>query len=402
MVENKSNRVVITGMGIIGPTGHSEGKYWENILAGKNGISDISIEHLSKCYSKKYGLINQDELSELENKYLSQKEKLLTKSTKLLLITSIMAAENANISFNSFEDKMNAGVLFGSACFDLLDKNEENPNNTKTRYTAASDVAKHFNIHGETMMNVNACSAGNYAIGSAASLIKSNRLETAIVGGVDIMDEIPYVVFIRLKALSRDNVKPFDKSRRGTILSEGSGVLILESLEHALNRNAVIYGEILGYGMSNDAFNIVAPNPSASGIINAMEQALDDAHIKPSDIDVIAVHGTGTNANDSAENRAISEVFGNHSKKISATSIKSMLGHQLGAASAVSAATCIMMLQEQTVPPTINVTDEDDICFRLVKDIPEKRNINIIMNNAYAFGGSNCCIILRRWDKNNE
>lgn len=395
MSKNNCRRVVVTGFASVGPNGYSD-KGWENLLSGGNYISDLSIDSLSGCYSKKYGIIDKKILNELEEKYLTEDEKKLTASTKLLLITSIMATEKSGIHFESFESKMRTGVIFGSAMFDLFDWDKE------TRFTATSDIAKHFEIHGETLMNANACSAGNHAIGTAISLIRSGKLDTVIAGGTDVMTEIPYVVFIRLKALSRDSIKPFDKARNGTILSEGAGVLILESLEHAVSRNAVIYGEVLGYGMSNDAFNIVAPDPSANGIVRAMKAALSDSGIEPDKVDVLSVHGTGTNANDAAESKAIDMVFGDNAKNISAFAIKSMVGHQLGAASAIAATVCLKSLMEQIVPPTINVTDEDEITFHLVKNTPEKRNINIIMSNAYAFGGSNCCIVLKRWDKNNE
>lgn len=399
MSEINSRRVVITGFATIGPDGYSD-ESWERLLHAENCISDLSIDHLSNCYSKKYGIMDRDMLNYLEEKYLTDDERKLTISTKLLLITSMMAAEKSGISFDSFDSKMRSGVIFGSAVFDMFDWNKETAKGS-SRFTAALDVAKHFGIHGETLMNVNACSAGNHAIGSAVSLIRSGKLDTVIAGGVDVMDEIPYVVFIRLKALSRDSIKPFDKARNGTILSEGAGILILESLEHAINRNAVIYGEVLGYGMSNDAYNIVAPDPSAAGIVQAMKAALRDSGISPEEVDVISVHATGTYANDVAESKAINMVFRDCAKNISAFAIKSMVGHQLGAASAVAAAVCVRSLIEQIVPPTINVTDEEDISFHLVKQIPEKRNIDIIMNNASAFGGSNCCIILKRWDKNN-
>ena len=395
MSKNNCRRVVVTGFASVGPNGYSDNG-WENLLSGGNYISALSIDSLSGCYSKKYGIIDKKIINELEEKYLTEDEKKLTASTKLLLITSIMATEKSGIHFESFESKIRTGVIFGSAMFDLFDWDKE------TRFTATSDIAKHFEIHGETLMNANACSAGNHAIGTAISLIRSGKLDTVIAGGTDVMTEIPYVVFIRLKALSRDSIKPFDKARNGTILSEGAGVLILESLEHAVSRNAVIYGEVLGYGMSNDAFNIVAPDPSANGIVRAMKAALSDSGIEPDKVDVLSVHGTGTNANDAAESKAIDMVFGDNAKNISAFAIKSMVGHQLGAASAIAATVCLKSLMEQIVPPTINVTDEDEITFHLVKNTPEKRNINIIMSNAYAFGGSNCCIVLKRWDKNNE
>lgn len=174
-------------------------------------------------------------------------------------------------------------------------------------------------------------------------------------------------------------------------------MFVLEELEHAKKRNAPIYGEIIGYGMSNDAYNIVAPDPTGEGVIQAMERAIAHSGISYQDIDFVALHGTGTAANDSAEAAAIRTVFREHTKDVSATAIKGALGHQLGAASAVAMAVCALVLQEHLIPPTVNVSDPEELDFQLVTQKATPATVNTVMNNAYAFGGSNCCVVLKRW-----
>ncbi len=395
-------RVVITGISVISPTGTIESGYWNSLLSGVSGISDLELEGFEKCYSKKFGLLDRDRLSVLADRYLSGEEKKLYICSRLSLIAAVMAAEDAGISFRNFEDKMSAGIFLGTGIGDRY-KNIETPQAVdEDRFTAILDIARHFDIHGESMINGNACSAGNHAICSGAELIKNGTLDAAFVGGADVFSFLSYVIFTRLKALSGDCIRPFDKNRNGTILSEGASFLVLESLEHARKRNAHIYGEILGWGISNDAYDIVSPDPTASGISKAMRRAIENSGIHSEYVDYIAVHGTGTPSNDSAEAKAIKEVFGKHSENILASSIKSSIGHQLGAASVMSMATNVLILCNEVIPPTVNVSEPEDIPFRLVRDSAVKKRLNIIMNNAYAFGGSNSSVILKRWEDDNE
>ena len=402
MEKDKKKRVVITGTGILSPIGSEPGNYWKNLLDGKNGISDLELEHLSTCYTKKYGLLNQEEVCSLAEKYLSDEEKKMTNTTKYAMISAIMAADDAGINFDTFEDRMNTGVFIGTNQSDSYLLSEDEHNSSEDLFTVVPAVAEHFGIHGCSLLLSNACASGNHAIGIALEAIKSGKLDSAIAGGSESFAEYSYAGFVRLKGLSHDSIKPFDKNRNGTILSEGSAVLIMESLEHAEKRNAVIYAEVLGYGLSNDAYSIVAPDPSAAEVISAMEQAISKSGIKYTDVDVLSLHGTGTAANDAGEINAVGTVFKEHTPEIYATSIKSTLGHQTGAASAVSMATSVLMLRDGIVPPTMNVADPEDTGFHLVKDKAEKADINVIMNNAYAFGGSNCCVVIRKWNEENE
>lgn len=395
------NRVVVTGLGIISPVGNYPGKYWQNLINGVNGISDVEIKGYERCYSKKYGLLDKEEIRILEDKYLSGNEHDLPEYAKIAVIAASMAAGSGNITFEDFEDKMKTGVFLGTASGDLLTYYEDERRLTD-KFTAPFDIARHFDIHGCISLNTDACTAGNQAVSTAAAKIRSGELDTAFVGGSDCYSIISYVIFNRLKVLSPDTLKPFDANRNGTILSEGSAFLILENLDHARRKEHKILGEILGTGITNDAYNIVSPDPSGEGIINAMELAIHNSGITPNDVEYIAVHGTGTHANDKTEAYAIEKVFESHTKEMYASSIKSNIGHQLGAASATAIATDIIIFLNNELPPTMNTDSHTDIPFRLVTKSSVKKKVDIIMNNAYAFGGGNCSIILKRWDENNE
>lgn len=393
-------RVVITGLGAASPVGCGKDNFMNGIISGKNGISPINIEGLEDCYSKLYGLLDKEEINVLVEKYLSDEEKKLSRCSQLSLITAIMAAEDAKLTINTDEDRMHTGILFGTTQSDqytICDNIDELKQN---RFTALINTAKHFDIHGESFFNTNLCASGNHAIAYASDLIKEGRLDTAFVGGADVFSKITYVGFNRLKALTFDAVRPFDKKRNGTVLSEGAAILILEEYEHAKKRSAHIYGEIIGSGLSNDAYNIVAPDPSGDGIVSAMEKAVENAGISRNQVDFIALHGTGTAANDAAESSAISRFFRVHSHDIKATAVKSGIGHQLGAASAIAMVMCALIPEYGVIPPTINVSDQEELNFTLVTGSPLKAQPNILMNNAYAFGGSNCSVLMKRWTDN--
>lgn len=392
-----SRRVVITGIGVVTAAGSTTDGLLHNLCSGTDGISDTDGIVDGHCYSSKFGLLDKDCIKELEDKYLRENEKNLSRCAKLSLITSAMAVEDSKINFNAANDKLRTAVIIGTTQGDQYVFSGEDEEYLYNRFSTPMYIARRYDIHGEVFYNANACSAGNYAVCRAYDLISSGRADAAVVSSADVVSDILCVSFIRLKAISNTSVKPFDRQRDGTILSEGSASFIVEELEHALARNAPIYGEIVGYGISNDAYNIVAPDPDASGIMSAIRQALENAHASPEDIDLIALHGTGTKANDSAEIKAVSEVFGDRKDKLYGMAVKGALGHQLGAASTVALAVCAMVMKEGVVPPALNVKDPEELPFSLVYGEPAELHPNMIMNNAYAFGGSNSSVILKRW-----
>lgn len=244
---------------------------------------------------------------------------------------------------------------------------------------------------GENLLIPNACAAGNYALGYGFDLIRKGEIDFAIVGGADSLSRVAFQGFQRLYAMSPDICSPFDKDRHGMLLGEGAGILILESLEKALSRKAPIYAKVLEYGLSCDAFNMTIPN--RVGIKKSMTKAIKNANISIDDIDYISAHGTGTIQNDKEESGAIKEIFGE--KQVPVSSIKSMLGHCMGAASALESIACCLALKEDIIPPTINFKTPDPECdIDCVPNSARKIKVQTALNNGFAFGGNNCCVVL--------
>jgi 3-oxoacyl-[acyl-carrier-protein] synthase II len=240
-----------------------------------------------------------------------------------------------------------------------------------------------------------ACAAGNYSIGYSFDLIRQNKADVMIVGGADPFSRITFTGFNRLYAMAAEKCQPFDKNRKGMMLGEGAGVLILEDLKSAQKRKASIYAEILGYGLSCDANHMTAPR--VEGIIKVMERAIRNSNIRKQEVGYINVHGTGTPSNDKAECEAIKSVFGDIINNISASSIKSMLGHTMGAASAIEAITCCLVLKYSIIPPTINYETPDPDCeIDCVPNVAKKKSVTVALNNSFAFGGNNACLVLGR------
>ena len=259
-------------------------------------------------------------------------------------------------------------------------------------YNIATAVSREFGLSGEITLIPNACSAGNFAVIGAYEKIRSGKIRYAFAGGADILSENAFRGFSKLRSLADEKCQPFDKNRRGLIIGEGAGVLFLESLTSAKERGARIYAEIIGWGASCDAYHMVMPSPDAKGIKAAIRQAVETSGIAYSEIDYVCAHGTGTAANDSAEALAINELIGN----VAVSSIKSMLGHSMGAASAIEAAVCCMAINSSVIPPTINFTEPDEKCaIDCIPNTARRTKVRIAANNAYAFGGSDTCVLFK-------
>jgi 3-oxoacyl-[acyl-carrier-protein] synthase II len=257
----------------------------------------------------------------------------------------------------------------------------------------ASNVGFALNLRGPNISIPTACSAGNYSIGYSYDLIKRGRVDYMLVGGSDPFSRIAFTGFNRLFAVAPEKCQPFDKNRKGMMVGEGAGVLLLESLDSALDRRANIYAEILGYALSCDAHHMTAP--STSSIVSVIKRAVKNANIEPKDVDYISAHGTGTPANDKAECGAVKEVFGEMYKKIPISSIKSMLGHTMGAASALETIACCFAIKHGIVPPTINYETLDPECdIDCVPNQARKKNVGIALNNSLAFGGNDACLVV--------
>jgi 3-oxoacyl-[acyl-carrier-protein] synthase II len=260
-----------------------------------------------------------------------------------------------------------------------------------------SNVAIEFDLHGPCLMIPTACAAGNYAIGYGFDMIRTGRADVMLAGGADPFSRITYMGFARLGAIAPERCQPFDKNRQGMVPGEGAAVLVLEPLEAAKARGAEIIAEVLGYGVSCDAHHMTAAHPQGDGAIRAMAMAMEGSGITVDDIDYISAHGTGTPTNDRVESLAVRRLFGQRAGDIPMSSIKSMLGHTMGAASAIEAVACALAIDTGVIPPTINYETPDPECdLDYVPNAARKTDPRVILNNAYAFGGNNASLCLAR------
>ena len=404
-----NRRVVITGVSVHTVIGSQKEEFWKNLIEGKSGIGELDIIDVSQ-YSKKNGgqIRNQDFLNQIPKNIRGQ----IGECAQYALAVSMDALKDSGIKLEkSIREKM--GVSFGTTEGEVLALKKIDDAIYGEKSTDDSEIAEWIQnypchnipmcianaleLEGDVIINSNACAAANYSVGYMYDLVKQGKLDYAIAGGADVFSRVAFTGFSRLLAVSPDYCRPFDQDRQGMMVSEGSAAVILETLDSALARKAHIYGEILGYGISNDAYHMTTPHPEAEGVLNAINSALDSSNLSIEDIDYISLHGTGTKANDNAEMLALDKLFEGKSSNICASSIKGALGHAMGAASAIELVTCALILDRGIVPPTINVRTVDKKCqFNLICNKAEKKDIRILMNNAYAFGGSNSCVILKK------
>jgi 3-oxoacyl-[acyl-carrier-protein] synthase II len=395
-------RVVVTGLGVISSIGIGVEEFWKNLIAGKSGISEIESFDTSQYPIHKGGEVKnfrpQDFIDRRKIKRLGRASQMAIAATKLAIDDAGLKKESvqkANVFIGTtlgeapLIERMNESLAQNS--FDSID--EINiflyPTNS-----IPLNVALEFKCNGMNIMFPTACAAGNYSVGYGCDVICNQETDIVLAGASDAFSRIAFTGFNRLLAMSPDKCQPFDKNRKGMMLGEGAGILVLESLEHAQKRNAKIYAEILGYGLSCDAHHMT--QPSEGGIIRCMEKALKESGISKNDVDYISAHGTGTPQNDKVECAALKKVFAERLRKIPCSSIKSMLGHTMGAASAIEAVACCCVVKEQTVPPTINFRCYDEECYiDCVPNKLKKISVKNVLNNSYAFGGNNACIVLK-------
>jgi len=405
---NKNNRrVVITGLGVVSSIGIGWKGFWESLIAGKSGISRISSFDTSD-FERHYG----GEVKDFRAEQFIDKRKLRTmgRASQLAIATSRLALEDSGLNMKILP-REKAGVCIGTTMGEAqileemdkiwTDKGDKHIDNRIISLYPSSiipiTVANEFKLKANSFLFSNACAAGNYSIGHALDLIKSRRADFMLAGGVDAFSRINLTGFSRLFAMAPEKCQPFDKNRKGMIVGEGAGILILEPLESALKRKAKIYAEVLGYGLSCDAYHMTSS--TVDGLTRCMKKALKEAGINSEDVDYISAHGTGTQQNDKTESAAIKEVFNNRAKKIPVSSIKSMLGHTMGAAAAIEAITCCLAIKEGTIPPTINYETSDPECdIDCVPNQARKQEVGVVLNNSYAFGGNNACLVLKKYN----
>jgi 3-oxoacyl-[acyl-carrier-protein] synthase II len=404
------NRVVITGDGSISPLGFNSKSLWENLINGQSGV-----DYIQQFDTENFSVKIAGEVKDFDpNDFFDSKDvKRLDRFTMFGLIAAKQAIEKSNYSSSD------AGVIVGTGVGGMHTLEEEHSKyiNKGQRGVspfyvpkmipniAGGQIAIKNNLNGLNFSMSTACSSATDAIGMAYRLISDGHISAMICGGAEgSITPLTLSGFANMKALSKNNdnpseaSKPFDKERDGFILSEGAGMLFLENLESALNRGAEILGEIIGYGITNDAYHITQPHKDSIGAISAIEMAINEAGIKVEDIDYINAHGTSTYFNDMLETQAIKNVLGNHAKDVSISSTKSMTGHLLGAAGAIEAIACINAINYNKVPPTVNFKTPDPECnLNYTPNVAIDRNVEIAMSNSFGFGGHNSVIILKKF-----
>ena len=408
-------RVVITGIGAITPIGNNVKDSWEGIKNKKCGIDEITLFDASEFKTKLACEVkNFDPL-----KYFELKQaKRYDRASQFAIVASKEAMVDSGINEDN-TDLDNMAVIMGSGiggittlqnqCFVYNEKGHSRISPLFIPMSivnmVAGNVSMELKAKGESITISSACASATHAIGEAYRIIKNGYEEVAVAGGAEApICDVSIAGFENMKALSHATDKnrasiPFDKERSGFVMGEGSGMLILEELEHAQKRNAKIYAEIIGYGASSDAYHITSPDPTGNGGARAMERALKDAKLSPNEIDYINAHGTSTSLNDSTETLAIKTVFGKDADNVMVSSTKGNTGHLLGAAGGVEAVLCVKALQDGIIPPTINYKVKDEECdLNLVTNEIKNANINTAMSNSLGFGGHNATIIFKKYE----
>jgi 3-oxoacyl-[acyl-carrier-protein] synthase II len=411
----KLKRVVITGVGALTPIGNTLPEYWEGLAAGKSGAAPITHFDATKfktkfaCEVKNFNVEN----------FIERKEaRKMDPFTQYAMVVADEALKDSGLDLEKI-NKDRVGVIWGSGIGGLLTFQEEVKAYTKGDFNprfnpffipkmipdlSAGHISIKYGFRGPNYVTVSACASSTNSIYDAFTYIRLGKAEVIVSGGSEAaVCEAGVGGFNALKALSERNdsaetaSRPYDADRDGFVLGEGAGGLILEEYEHAKARGAKIYAEILGGGMSADAYHITAPHPEGAGIIRVMKEALDEAGLQPNQIEYVNTHGTSTPLGDIGEIKAIQSVFGEYAPKLNISSTKSMTGHLLGAAGAIEAIACLLALNKGIIPPTINhFTDDPDLDpkLNLTFNKAQKRDVNYVLSNTFGFGGHNFSIIL--------
>ena len=412
----QENRVVITGLGAVSPVGIGKEKFWEAITSGVNGIGKITLFDATDLTAQIAG-----EVTDFDGgQFIDKKElKRMDRYTQFALAATRLAFDNAKFNANQIDGER-AGVFVGTGIGGMSTLHnqyqklfEKGPSRISPFFIpmmignmAAGNIAIAFNLHGPCECIVTACASGTNAIGDAFRAIQRGEVDVMFAGGTEAAISPAGVAgFASMKALCSDHnddpahaSRPFDKNRSGFVMGEGAGIIVLEKLEHAINRGAHIYAEIVGYGRNDDAYHITTPAPGGTTQAKCMKLALDDAGLKPEEIDYINAHGTSTHFNDLSETQAIKILFGDHAYKLAVSSTKSMTGHMLGAAGGIEAVATILSVENDIVHPTINYeTPDDGLDLNYVPNVAQSRTVNAAISNSFGFGGHNACIAFKKF-----
>jgi 3-oxoacyl-[acyl-carrier-protein] synthase II len=415
MTNRQNKRVVVTGLGAITPIGKNLANYWDGLLQGRNGVGAVTLFDASKHACQIAAEVKDFDPHE----YLDKKDaKRMDRFAQFGVCASIQAIADAKLEINELNADQ-VGVLIGTGVGGLRVMETQNENlltkgpKKVSPFTipmmianmAAGLTAIHTGAKGPNSCTVTACAAGSHAIGDAFRLVQGGYAQAMICGGAEAaVTPLSFAGFCSAKALSTRNdspenaSRPFDRDRDGFVMGEGSGILVLEELEQALKRGARIYAEIVGYGMTCDAYHMTSPVPGGQGAAKAIELALTDADLNPNQVDYINAHGTSTQANDSNETKAIKKALGERASQIAVSSTKSMTGHLLGGSGGIEAVATVMAIANNRVPPTINLKNPDPECdLDYVPNSSRKQQVNVALSNSFGFGGHNVTLAFKKY-----
>ena len=409
-------RVVATGLGVVAPNGIGVETFWESLVNGVSGIDRITRFDASRHDTKIAAEIKGfDPLLYMEKKEVKKMDRFI----QYALAGAIMAVDDAQLTVKD-DECSHIGVLVGTGMGGIpaLEEThktllEKGPDRISPFFIpsiitnlASGHIAIRFGLRGPNSCVSTACASGNHAIGESFELIRRGMADVMLAGGSEaVISPLTIGGFGAMKALSTRNdapqraSRPFDKGRDGFVMGEGAGVLILEELDHALQRGAKIYAELKGYGMSADAYHMTAPEPEGAGAMASMILALEAAGLQPEQVDYINAHGTSTQAGDASETRAIKKVFGDHAYRLAVSSIKSMTGHLLGAAGGVESVATVLTLHHGVIPPTINYDEPDPECdLDYVPNKARRTKVRVALNNSFGFGGTNATLVFKQYE----
>ncbi len=402
-----AQRIVITGLGVLSPIGSGHREFWQGLIAGTIGIGPIQGFDTSMFDSHLGG-----EVSEFDpcSYFHVLDPDTCGRTTQLAVAAARMAVSDAELSLEKDYRPERVGICMGTTMGNASIVEDENSRRVSSGAPLADSLISHYSetyitsaiaqelaVEGPCHVIPTACAAGNYAIGWGMDMIRDGLVDAALVGGADAISRGCFAVFHRLGGIADGVCRPFDRNRTGMLVSEGAGVLVLEDYDKARARGARIYAELLGYGLACDAHHPTAPHPDGIGAQAAMQRALQETGLAPKAISYISAHGTGTRANDSSESLAVRKVFGTDADSLPISSIKSMLGHTMGAASAIEAVACALTINAGIIPPTVNYQESDPECLQMV--VPNQAlvsSVDVVMSNSFAFGGNIATIVMKR------
>lgn len=415
MTNFERKRVVVTGLGAITPIGNTVDEYWQGLMSGRNGIGPITLFDPSRHACRIAGEVRGFDPSD----YIERKEaKRMDRFAQFAVSASLQAVQDAQLAIDDLNAEQ-VGVIIGTGIGGLKvleDQQEIYLNRGPDRCSpfmipmmianmAAGLTAIQTGAKGPNSCAVTACAAGSNAVGDAFRLIQRGFAKAMICGGTEAaVTPLGLAGFAAARALSKRNdepdkaCRPFDRDRDGFVMGEGAGILLLEELEHALDRGAKIYGEIIGYGMTCDAYHMTSPSPGGTGAARAMELAMKDAGITPDLVSYINAHGTSTQANDSTETAAIKKALGDHAKKVAISSTKSMTGHLLGGSGGIEAVATVKAIASDIMPPTINLDNPDPECdLDYIPHVSRSQPVTVAMSNSFGFGGHNVTLVFQKF-----